>query len=107
MILGKMKKCERSIVLIFGYLLIMSILFIPYSEFRRKGPPSNSYFEKKSGYMFLPLFIAAKIQSPWRITRTVEINTELLTTELFLILFFAGFAYILFCVVLRKDNNPK
>jgi len=91
-----MRKCKRNVLLIFGYLLIIASLFIPYSS----GYYAGRTAIRKAGYMFLPLFINAKINRPHM---NFCINSDILITEIALIVLIAGFAYILFCVALRKE----
>jgi len=93
-----MSKCKRNILLIFGYLLIMVLLFVPYSS---KIINDLGYGAKTIkivdgyGYLFLPFCFVRK----------ARINFELLSTEIAAIIFVGGFAYILFCVVLRKEKK--
>lgn len=119
-----MIKCKKNIFLVFGYLLIVAILFVPYAswsivdvrkamtqeleyrvaEARRKSPP-------KAGFMFTPIFIYKQLfdrkqvldYNLYLITNH-KVKYSLLITELAIIIFIGGFAYILFCVVLRKNK---
>lgn len=95
-----MSKCKRNIILIFGYLLIIVILFIPYIS----GYYIDRTAIKKEGYMFLPLFINAKLNKPHQ---NFNIKSDVLITEIALIVLGGGFAYILFCVVLRKEKERR
>jgi len=51
-----MRKCKRNIILIFGYLLIVAILFIPYTKPYAKYTEKKGW-QKKDGFMFTPIFI--------------------------------------------------
>lgn len=123
-----MRKCKRNILLIFGYLLIWAILFIPFSK------PYSS----ENGYMFSPIFIykfykAKKIEAEYYSQKKeikteqenekysfldefvpldiyenlIELRSALFLYQVLLILFCGGFAYIIFCVVLRKREGGK
>ena len=79
-----MKKCKRNIFLIFGYLLIMAGLFLPYDW---------------KEFEFLPIIIAKGYLD--------IIEVEVLITEIAVILALGGFAYIIFCVVLKKEKGGE
>jgi len=90
-----MNKCKKNILLIFGYLLFVAILVIPYSEswiMTKNGAASI----RKDGWFFWPITLSK---------RNFIINWSALTTEIAVILFAAGFAYIIFCIVLKKGNK--
>lgn len=95
-----MKKCKKSILLIFGYVMIAAVLFPPYKD----QDISNLYniwsdvyippeININKGFSFLPIAIFNH-----------HINTDLLITELFFILALGGFSYIVFCVILNKEK---
>jgi len=51
-----MSKCKRNILLIFGFLLLVIVFFVPYKhDYYAYISPVIS--EKEEGYIFLPLFI--------------------------------------------------
>lgn len=108
-----MKKCKKNILLIFGYLLFVAILIVPYSSFtieknRLKDGFSQfgDYFNstnyekvvirhRKSGWVFSPYMLISK--------RHFFINWNTLAVEIAVILITAGFSYIIFCIVLKKE----
>lgn len=112
----KIGKCKRNIILIFGCLLIMAILFIPYNSthvtLKNKTDPYSGIklriTTKKSGYMFLPQYIKTKATKfydkdiGWD---SYYLNTNLFIIEIAIIILMAGFDYILFCVFLRKPKK--
>jgi len=120
-----MNKCKRNIILIFGYLLIMAILFVPYeSETVQivQGPAGSIKGDTDRGFVFIPVFVKnytkyrdmdlekyfksikdnpKQVFSP--VITKYLLNIDLLITEMYLIIVVAGFIFILFCVVLRKQ----
>jgi len=64
---NKMCRCKRNVLLIFGYLLVMAILFLPYKE----------GIHSKAGYTFLPLYIVSEFRKP-----VYSLNLDLLTYEI-------------------------
>jgi len=91
-----MKKCKKSILIIFGYLIILAVLFPPYKDRVTHLIFDNDAYippEINKGFSFLPIAIFNH-----------HINTDLLITELFFILALGGFSYIVFCVVRKKDD---
>lgn len=76
--------------MIFGLLLIMAIFYVPYTD-KLSG---------SIGWTWIETFIYDKMVS-------YEMNADLLIVELLMILFVGGFAYILFCVMLRKNKKRK
>lgn len=139
-------KCKRNILLVFGYLLIVIVLFIPYSK-------TNDFVEysegilwfKKEGFIFSPIFLYKKIipeeisqekkiklekyksnrdtkiifSKDWskekeRFPEITEsdlkkyaIRIEVLISEVAIVFLTTGFAYILFCVPLRKEKGGE
>jgi len=194
-----MVKCKRNVILIFGYLLTVLILFVPYkltkfvwdgekesyaywnyeenlTEVQREqlekynnawdnytfwkyeeksGEEASKFTElirsshiprppypqekvvRKKGFVFLPWFIRGKINQTkeskkfkeagylfrvnWLNTyqekfytfkeiskvNRYSINTDLIVIELVIFFLVAGFAYIIFCLVLRKDKKKE
>ncbi len=119
-----MRKCKRNILLVFGYILIMAILFVPYESETVQispGPAGSIRGDIDRGFVFIPIFVKnyAKYRdmdlekylkaindNPNQILSPVItkylLNKDLLITEMSLIIFIAGFAFILFCVVLKR-----
>jgi hypothetical protein len=129
-----MSKCKRNMLLIFGYLLIVAILFIPYKYERWEHfqDGSISITEVKSGYMLFPLYFKARKnvavmttlipieelqkmtkeekekwnkENPNKPVEFYSFNIDIFLTEIVIILLIAGFLYILFCVVLKKEGK--
>jgi len=153
-----MNECTKNILLIFGWLLIIALLIVPYSSFsldlvkdntievdlgedntielpglpegfvwenpdlhpslsmrdflKKYGDPTmkttqkskikstqkpNWYVYHHRGWIFSPYLLVSK--------KHFSIDESSLTTEIAVILLAAGFAYILFCVVLKKGNK--
>jgi len=86
-----MNKCKKNVLLIFGYLLMIAFLIVPYREI---GTTAVSV--GRNGWVFWPIALISKTY--------FVINPDVLTTEIAVILFAAGFAYILFCIVLKKGG---
>jgi len=110
-----MNKCKKNILLIFGYLLFVAFLIVPYSSFTTeekrlkdgKGAHFSDYFEptnyemveishSKSGWVFSPYMLISK--------RRFFINWNTLAVETAVILLIAGFAYIIFCITVKKGG---
>lgn len=109
--------------MIFGFLLIMAILFIPYNytstTFKIDSYGNKvQYEEKKIGYMFVLRYLKKGrsiflIPDSWvnpevRDNKTdlfEELDSILLFKEVASIILSGCFAYILFCVVLRKSEK--
>ena len=107
---------QKNIFLIFGYLLTIALLFMPY-KFQDIGGRKS-----KNGIMFTPIFLVKyfkyeslkneifKDVSTFEKFADKEISgyrarSDLLVTELAFILLIGGFAYILFCVVLKRNKQ--
>ena len=160
----RITRCTRNTFLIFGFLIVLTSLFMPYereayvtadsvkAEIPEKyGDPGEGTIGiletkqlDKRGLKFFPFFISEAIQKrkflKWRDQIVVEgerirANKEVLErediyylerefykkydgtfeydkfwfefylTEVLIILFMAGFSYILFCVILRKKKK--
>jgi len=87
-----MNKCKKNILLIFGYLLMIALLIVPYNDTGMRLMPN-----KMRGWIFWPVALISG--------RYFFIDMDVLTTEIAVILLAAGFSYILFCVVLKKGNK--
>lgn len=135
-----MRKCKRTILRLFVLLLVISILFVPYS-----GPISKKRFIKyekgkiqiKKGYMFTPAFVYKSLRFKKLINEfklklseqheseekssmedtiflleisgllEYKLRSKVLLIEISLIFLAGGFAYILFCLVLRKEKRGE
>ncbi len=177
-----MSKCKRNLLLIFGYLLILALLFVPFAkeiyiltpfgEFPKGfpniapyDPDSNDSWERlpsvevighkkitkksinKNGVKFLPLYLINVInhknfinwkkqeeEKPFNYLdkekkiinkeelfrvqnefikkyngefRYDKLRIDFFLTELAIIILAGGFAYIFFCVVLRKAEKKR
>jgi hypothetical protein len=135
---GEMSKCKRNILLIFGYFIIMAILFVPYSK--RDVPKPQPGFQldqslytipKRNGFILTPILISKIIKANKEIEISKEgiikskeksntinnfkeyaivigiyqLKLDFFFTEITLIFLTSGFAYILFCLVLRKSKK--
>ena len=111
-----MNTCKKNILVIFGSLLILAILFIPYNSTRvtikNKYDPMSGIklriTSTRSGYMFFPQIFKTKYSKiPYKEVskETYRLNTRLFLIEIAIIIFLAGFDYLLFCAVLKKEKN--
>ena len=91
-----MNKCKKNILLIFGYLLMIALLIVPYIDTVWRLRP-NEPKDMMRGWIFWPVALISG--------KYFSINMNVLTTEIAVILLAAGFAYILFCIVLKKGNK--
>lgn len=130
-----MNKCKKNILLVFGYLLFVAILFVPYSssfvevemtykksDLKPDSPPPLPMFvpvepfdplhyvkkteklkSEKHGWVFSPYALISTLINK----KHFVINRNALETEIALILLTAGFAYILFCIVLKKRGLER
>ena len=113
-----MKRCTRKILLIFGFLLLLVIVFIPYRSTHIKyqiDPHSLASYKitsQKIGYMFVIQYLklrSQKMSVPQESDPKVDhdsyvLNKILFLAELIIIMVLAPFDYFLFCVILRKKS---
>ncbi|MFQ6069238.1 MAG: hypothetical protein ACE5LC_01790 [Candidatus Aminicenantales bacterium] len=113
-----MNSCGKRIFLFFGMLLIIALLFVPYKSTHTRikntyGPYSgikSKTTTTKSGYAFLAkLFSSKPFESSYTETRleTNRLNTKLFLIEIGVIVFLAGFDYLLFCFLPRKKRRVR
>jgi hypothetical protein len=108
-----MKRCTRKILLIFGLLLLLVLLLVPYRSTHVKfkvDPFSLAKYKMtshQSGYMFVFKFL--KLKSTKRSVQGVDqdsyvLNKTLFITELIIVIILAPIDYLLFCVALRRKK---
>ncbi|UCE21638.1 MAG: hypothetical protein JSV46_05340, partial [Candidatus Aminicenantes bacterium] len=90
-----MSHCTKNILLIFGILFLLAILFVPYNsshvsfELDSRSKDVLKVTQKKSGYIFLPAYLKhrARMDSDEETREFYHPNTALLAVEIVLILF--------------------
>lgn len=121
-----MSGCKRSILLIFGALLFIAILIVPYNSTHvsfKTDPYSRDKLRittKKSGYLFLPHYLSLrsrksqplKAKSYWSRDEDIgwdlyEFNSNLFIIEIAIIMLAGGFDYIIFCRVLLRHKRKR
>ena len=108
-----MSHCTKNIVLIFGVLLLLAVLFVPYNsshvsfELDSRSKDILKVTKNKRGYIFLPsyLILRARMDSDEETRNLYHLNTALFATEIVLILFLGFMDYFLFCRFLRKRRK--
>ncbi|MCX6562872.1 MAG: hypothetical protein NTU60_04615 [Candidatus Aminicenantes bacterium] len=109
-----MNPCGKKIVVIFVFLLLLVLLFVPYRETRiniYQGSASllaRRITTTSSGHMFLPRFL--KLRGHWTSQATGEqrhtlLNTTLFAGEIAVLLFLAVFDHLVFCVWIRRRRS--
>ncbi|MGD8536712.1 MAG: hypothetical protein PVF66_12760 [Candidatus Aminicenantes bacterium] len=110
-----MSHCTKNIVLIFGILLLLAVLIVPYNsshisfELDSRSKNVLKVTQNKSGYIFLPkyLILRARMDSDEETRDFYHLNTFFLTAEIVLILFLGFLDYFLFCRFLRKRRKME
>lgn len=108
-----MSHCTKNIVLIFGILLLLAVLFVPYKsshvsfELDSRSKDILKVTKNKRGYIFLPsyLILRARMDSDDETKDFYHLNISLLAAEIILILFMGLLDYFLFCRFLRKRRK--
>jgi hypothetical protein len=109
-----MSSCGKKILGIFGGLLIVALLFVPYQETQVSYLPGPSSMlvkritTKDSGFMFLLRYL--KIRGDWtspttKAERHTHLNKTLLASEIGAILLAGTFDYLIFCLWLRRKRS--
>jgi len=98
-----MNKCKKNVLIIFGCLLVIALLIVPYNRVAsyksyRTGHAVQQYYEK-SGLVFWPLLPISG--------RHFLLDMDLLTGELVFILLAAGFAYLICDLSQRNKKNRE
>ena len=108
-----MKSCTRKILLIFGFMLLLILLFIPYRSTHIKyqiNPHSLANYKittHQKGYMFVFKYLKAKsneISDPENDQDIYSLNNTVFLIEIFIIIILGPFDYFLFCEVLKKKK---
>lgn len=111
-----MKSCARNILLIFGFLMLIILLFIPYksTHIRYKlDPHSMAYYKitaHKSGYMFVFNYLKHRSENtplprnsgPGTDHDIYVLKKNLLLMEMMIIMVLAVIDHFLFCFVPRR-----
>ena len=108
---GPVRECGKRVFKIFGSLILLALLFVPYKRTNVEVYQSgSSYLNRRvttmsRGHMFLPIFI--KNRGTWVSResggkRTTVLNAKMLAGEVGLLLFLAVFDYFIFCVWMRR-----
>ena len=106
-----MNRCTRKILLIFGLLLLLVFLFVPYRSTHIKYKVDAFSLAKykitshHSGYMFVFKYLRLKSTRrsvPGTDQDSYVPNKTLFFIELIIVMVLAPFDYFLFCVVLKK-----
>jgi len=114
LIMGKtMSPCRKRVLRIFGALLLLAALFVPYRAIHlsyKRNFGTNLIWRtttKQSGYMFLPRFLkatAVKVPAKDRDQSVYSLNKKMLLAEIAIILFLGALDYFLFCALLRRTR---
>ena len=121
-----MSGCKRTVFLVFGTLLVLAFIIIPYNSTHityKTDPYSRNKLRitaKKSGYLLLPQYLILKsrkpqplkAKSPWSPDEDIgsdlyEFNLNLFIIEIVIIILAGCFDYIIFCVVLKKPKRKR
>jgi len=108
-----MSQCTKNILLIFGILFLLAVLFVPYNsshvsfELDSRSKDILKVTQKKNGYIFLPTYLIfrARMDSDDETRDFYHLNTVLLAAEIVLILFLGLLDYFLFCRFLIKRRK--
>jgi hypothetical protein len=109
-----MNLCQKRMARIFGALLLLVILFVPYrsTHVSYKRDFSTDLIwrttAKQSGYMFLPFFLKArakKVLAKGQDQSVYSLNEKMLMAEIGIILFLGALDYFLFCALLDRTKK--
>ncbi len=108
-----MSHCTKNIVLIFGILFLLAVLFVPFNsshvsfELDSRSKDVLKVTQKKSGCIFLPTYLKhrARMDSDEETRDFYHLKSALLAAEIGLILFLGLLDYFLFCRFLRKRRK--
>jgi hypothetical protein len=106
-----MSPCKKRVVRVFGTLLVLAVLFIPYRAIHisyKRDLSTNLIWRttaKQGGYMFLPRFLKArtiKVLAKDQDRSLYSLNEKMLAAEIGIILFLGMLDYFLLCALLKK-----
>jgi hypothetical protein len=106
-----MNPCKKKVLGVFGALLFLAILFVPYRAIHlsyKRDFSTNLIWRttaKQGGYMFLPRFLKArstKVLAKDHDRSTYLLNEKMLAAEVGIILFLGTLDYFLLCALLKK-----
>ena len=109
-----MSPCRKRVLRIFGTLLVLVLLFVPYraTHFTFKKDLNTRLIWRttgtQSGYMFLPRFLklqAVKVAAKDQDHSTYVLNKKMLLGEIGIILLLGALDYILLCAWLKKTQK--
>jgi hypothetical protein len=109
-----MNPCKKRVLRVFGALLFLAILFIPYRAIHlsyKRDFSTNLIWRttaKQGGYMFLPRFLKArsiKVLAKDQDRSLYSLNEKMLAAEVGIILFLGTLDYFLLCALLKKTKK--
>lgn len=109
-----MSPCRKKVGIIFGGLIFLALLLVPYRETKVDVSRITSTVLARrvttvtNGHMFLPRFL--KTRGRWEAPatgqqRTTVLNTKLFVGEIAVLLFLAVFDDLVFCVWVRRRRR--
>ena len=108
-----MNPCKKRVLLVFGALLILAVLFVPYRaihlSYKRDFSTDLIWrtTAKQGGYMFLPRFLKAqtiKVVVKDQDRSIYSFNKKVLAVEIGIILFLGTLDYFLLCGLLKRPR---
>ncbi len=109
-----MTRCRKRVLRIFGTLLLLALLFVPYRathlSFKRDF---NTYLiwrttGRQSGFMFLPRLLrlrAIKVEASDQDHSLYSLNEKMLLAEIGIIVILGTLDYIFLCAWLKKTQK--
>ncbi len=109
-----MNPCRKKVAVVFGFLILLAILFVPYKETKVDVSRITSTVLARrittvtNGHMFLPRFLKNRghwVSQTTGHQRTTILNTTLFAGEISVLLFLAIFDDLVFCVWMRRRRK--
>jgi hypothetical protein len=109
-----MNPCKKRVLRVFGALLVLAVLFVPYRAIHlsyKRDISTNLIWRttaKQSGYMFLPRFLKArsiKVLAKDQDRSIYLFNVKMLAAEIGIILFLGTLDYFLLCALLKRTKK--
>jgi len=106
-----MNPCKKKVLGVFGTLLVLACLFVPYRAIHlsyKRDVSTNLIWRttaKQGGYMFLPRFLKArtiKVPAKDQDRSLYALNEKMLAAEVGIILFLGALDYFLLCGLLKR-----